>query len=132
MVYLSLQHQNFTSIQMKVDLKADTEVELESSFSFNVNYNDDNTGCIAELIQKVSQKSNPDEFNIVVDCRGQFVCEGIISNEAKKEAHIAAYSLLFPYVQNMIARLVMEAGLPPLMLGMAKIDTDDVAVTNNN
>ena len=28
MVYLSLQRQNFTNIQMKVDLKADTEIEL--------------------------------------------------------------------------------------------------------
>lgn len=132
MVYLSLQRQNFTGVQMKVDLKADTEIELESTFSFNVNYNDDNSGCIAELSQKVRQKSNPDEFNIVVDCRGQFVCEGIVSDETKKEAHVMAYTLLFPYVQNMIARLVMEAGLPPLMLGMAKMDTKDVAITNNN
>lgn len=131
MVYLSLQHQNFTGIQLKVDLKADTEIELESAFSFNVNYNNDDSGCIAELTQKVHQKSNPDEFNIVVTCRGQFICDGIVSDDTKKEAHVMAYTLLFPYVQNMIARLVMEAGLPPLMLGMAKMDVNDIAITNN-
>ncbi len=105
---------------MKVDLKTDTEIELESAYSFNVNYYNNNSTCIAELSQKVRQKSNPDEFNIVVDCRGQFVCEGIVSDDTKKEAHVMTYTLLFPYVQNMIAHLVMEAGLPPLILGMAK------------
>lgn len=132
MVYLSLQRKNFTAIQMKVDLKSDTEIELESTFSFNVNYNDNNSGCIAELKQKVLQKSNTDQFNIIVDCRGQFVCEGIVSDETKKEAHVMAYTLLFPYVQNMIASLVMEAGLPPLMLDMAKMDPNNITITKNN
>ncbi len=132
MVYLSLQRHNFRSIQMEVDLKTDNEIELESTFSFNVNYNDDDSGCIAELKQTVQQKSNPAEFNIVVDCRGQFVCEGIVSDETKKEAHVMAYALLFPYVQNMIARLVVDAGLPPLMLGMAKMDIDDISITKNS
>ena len=132
MVYLSLQRQNFRSIQMDVDLNADTEIELESTFSFNVNYNDDNTGCIAELKQIVRQQSKPEEFSITVACRGQFICEGIVSDETKKEAHVMAYTLLFPYVQNMIARLVVDAGLPPLMLGMAKMGVDDIAITKNS
>lgn len=130
MVYLSLQRKSFTSIQMKVDLKVNTEIELECSFSFNVNYNDDNTSCIAELKQIVRQKSNPDEFNITVECRGQFACEGIVSDEAKKEAHVMAYTLLFPYVQNQIAHLVMDAGLPPLMLSMSKMDIGDIEITH--
>ena len=132
MVYLSLQHQNFKKIQMEVELSADAEVELESTFSFNVNYNNDDTGCIAELKQVVRQKTNPDEFNIAVTCRGQFICEGIVCDNTKKEAHVMAYTLLFPYVQNMIARLVVEAGLPPLMLSMAKMDPEDIQLTKNN
>ena len=117
---------------MKVDLKADTEIELESTFSFNVNYNDDNSGCIAEISQIVRQKSNPDEFNIVVEGKGQFICEGILSDETKKEAHVMAYTLLFPYIQNMIARLVVDAGLPPLMLEMAKMSPDDIEIAHKD
>lgn len=131
MVYLTLQHQNFTNIQMKVDLKSDAEIELESNFLFNVNYNDDNSGCIAELKQTVRHKSNPDDFNIAVACKGHFACEGIASDEEKKEAHIIAYTLLFPYVQNLIAHLVMEAGLPPLMLRMAMMKAEEVHISNN-
>lgn len=132
MVYLSLQHHSFTNIHMNVELKPDTEIELEVGYSFNLNYNDDNSGCIAVLKQSVKEKNNPGEFDIVVDCKGQFVCEGIVSDETKKEAHVKAYALLFPYVQSMVAHLAVEAGLPPLMLGMAKIDVDDIKLSENN
>jgi len=132
MVYLTLQHQSFKNIQMKVDIKEDSEIELESTFSFGINYNDDNTVCIAEFKQVLQHKKNPDELSISVEEIGHFLCEGINSDEAKKEAHIMAYTQLFPYIQSLICRLTIDAGLPPLMINMEKLNSADVEVSNNS
>lgn len=131
MVYLTLQHQSFKNIQMKVDLKENTEIEIESTFSFNVGYNDDNSVCVAELKQVLQHKADPEQLSIVVEGKGQFVCEGIVSDEAKKEAHVMAYTLLFPYIQHLIARLTVDAGLPPLMINLTKMDPESVNIGPN-
>ena len=67
-------------------------------------------------------------MNIVVECVGWFAYEGILNDEDRKVAHAQAYMLLFPYVQNEIAQLVMSAGLPPLMIRMGKIDMESVKI----
>ena len=131
MVYLTLLHQSFKNIHMSIDLKEDSQVEIESNFSFNINYNEDNTSCIAELKQILTHKTDPQQLNILVESKGQFACEGIVSDETKKEAHVMAYTQLFPYVQNMIAQLTVNAGLPPLMIGISKMDPSDVKLVDN-
>lgn len=129
MVYLSLQRQRFHTIQMNVDLIENTEIEVESSFSFHVNYNEDRSACVAELKQALRDKSNPEQLNILVGISGQFECEGVVSDDAKREAHVMAYFMLFPYVQNMIARLTVDAGLPPLMIRPEKMEPKDITLT---
>ena len=131
MVYLTLQNQSFRNIQMKVDLKENTEIEIESKFSFNINYNEDDTVCIAEIKQILQHKTDPEQLEIIVEGSGQFTCEGIVSDETKREAHIMAYTLLFPYVQHLIARLTVDAGLPPLMISMTKMDPQQVNIGSN-
>ena len=131
MVYLTLQHQSFKSIQMNVDIKENSEIELESTFSFGISYNDDNTACIAELKQVLQHKNNPEKLSISVEERGHFLCEGVNSDETKREAHVMAYTQLFPYIQSMISRLTVDAGLPPLMINMEKLNPADIEVSNN-
>lgn len=131
MVYLTLQRQNFNNIQLKIDLKENSEIEIESTFSFNVNYNEDNSACIAELKQMLRHKADPEQLSILAEVRGQFACEGIVSDETKKEAHVMAYTLLFPYVQNIVARLTVDAGLPPLMISLAKMNPNNVKLSSN-
>lgn len=131
MVYLTLQHQSFKSIQMNVDIKENSEIELESTFSFGISYNDDNTACIAELKQVLQHKNNPEELSISVEERGHFLCEGVNSDETKREAHVMAYTQLFPYIQSLISRLTVDAGLPPLMINMEKLNPADIEVSNN-
>lgn len=131
MVYLTLQHQHFKNIQMSVDIKENSEIELDSTFSFNISYNEDNTACIAELKQVLQHKVDPREMSIVVEGNAHFICEGIDSDDAKKEAHIIAYTQFFPYVQNLIARLTMDAGLPPLMINSVRMRVDEVAIADN-
>lgn len=126
MVYLSLQQQIFNEIHMKIDMKEKTQIEIESRFSFSVSYNEDNSACIAVLRQEVREKNDPSQFNVVVESQGHYICEGISNDDEKKIAHVQSYCLLFPYVQNMIARLVSSAGLPPLMIKMEKMTSDNI------
>lgn len=130
MVFLSLNHQLFKAIHLEVDIKENTQLELESSFSFNVNYNEDNSLCVACLHQELKCKNSPQLFSAIVECVGHFTCEGIESEEDKKQAHIQAYALLFPYVQSKIASLTKDAGGPPIMVDMAKMRVEDVKIGN--
>lgn len=129
MVYLNLKKQFFKEITLKVDIKENTELELESTFSFNVNYNEDNTSCVACLKQELHCRSVPEAFNIVVESLGQFSCEGIDSEDEKKQAHVQAYAMLFPYVQSKIASLTKDAGGDPIMIEMARINPENVVLT---
>ena len=116
---------------MNVDIKENSEIELESTFSFGISYNDDNTACIAELKQVLQHKNNPEKLSISVEERGHFLCEGVNSDETKREAHVMAYTQLFPYIQSLISRLTVDAGLPPLMINMEKLNPADIEVSNN-
>ncbi|MBR2490791.1 MAG: protein-export chaperone SecB [Ruminiclostridium sp.] len=128
MVYLSLKQQVFKEILLSVDVKEDATLELESTFSFNVSYNEDNSLCIAKLRQEVRSNSASQLFNIVVEGIGHFVCEGINTDEDKKQAHVNAYALLFPYVQSKIADLSRDAGAQAVMIDMAKMRIEDVKI----
>lgn len=125
-MFLNLKQQVFKEIHMEVDIRENKELELESKFSFNVNYNEDNSSCIARLRQEVKSKRDAKEFSILVEGLGHFICEGIETDDDKKSAHVQAYMLLFPYVQNMVAQLARNAGLPPFMVDMANLRTEDV------
>lgn len=128
MVYLTLNQQIFKEISLKVDIKENSQLELQSSYSFNVSYNEDNSLCVAKLKQELKCPDNPEMFSIAVECHGHFNCEGIQTADDKKQAHIQAYSLLFPYVQSKIAGLTKDAGGPPIMVEMDKMRADRVFV----
>lgn len=130
MVYMSLKHQVFKEVHMKIDIKEESQLEIESTFSFNVNYNEDYSSCIASLRQEVKLKNNPSKFSIVVEGLGHYSCEGILNEQDKKMAHIESYTLLFPYIQNMVAKLALCAGLPPLMIERAKLKPEDIKFDN--
>ena len=132
MVYMNLKRLFFQEIHMKVDIKENMELEVESTFSFNVNYNEDDTSCVACLKQELNSKNIPEAFSVVVECIGQFSCEDISSDEDKKQAHVQAYTMLFPYVQSKIASLTKDAGGNPIMIEMAKTDPESVILTQNS
>lgn len=129
MVMLNLERWMFKDIQLHIDMEENMEVELESEFSMNLNYNEDNTICIAEIIQEVAYKKKPSVFQIKIIGVGHFSCEGLNSDEDKKQAHVIAYNFLFPYVQSMISNLTVNAGFPPLMIRRAKMDPKDIKLS---
>lgn len=126
MVYLSLDRQTFKEVQMQIEIKEDTQIEVMTRYSFDVRYSDDNSSCLAHLRQEAKSKDDSSKFYILVDGLGQFSCEGITSDEDKKIAHVQAYTLLFPYIQKMVETMASSAGSSPLMIKMAKMSPEDV------
>ena len=127
-MYLTLNHHRFRNIQMTVDLGESSGIAVECSFSFDLNYNDEYSACETVMVFRVISKDHPEAFGITLEGIGQFSCEGIDSDDTKRVAHVRAYELLFPYYQGMIARLTVDAGLPPLMIAMEKMKESAVQI----
>ena len=132
MVYMFLDRQVFKKISMDMNVHEKGKMDIESSFSFGIHLSEDHSSCIAKLYQDAKLKNDPSSFNISVEVVGEFSCEGISTEEDEKEAHIQAYLMLFPYVQNMIAKLTVDAGLPPLMIQMSKLNPDNIKIETLN
>lgn len=128
MVFLNLKQQVFKELNMVMTVEKNTEMQIDSRFSFNVQYADKNEFCVATLRQELVYRDDPNKFHIIVESIGNFACEGISSENDKKQAHIQAYTLLFPYVQNMVGQLAISAGLPRLMIEMVKMKAEDVNI----
>lgn len=127
-MYLQLITQRSVKLELTINIENEQTLEIENRFDFNVLYSDDNKKCKAVLNCEIRCKDNPDILHISAKNEGVFNCEGIEDEDDKKQAHVLAYTLLFPYVQNTISQLSVSAGLPPIMIEMAKIDPDTVKV----
>lgn len=131
MIYMSLQKQSFQKIVMEINLREGDEVEIESAFQFSVSYNEDNSACRANIKQVLQHKNDPSQLKIEIEGTGYFTCDGVESKQQEKDAHAMAYALLFPYVQSLIARLTLEAGVPPLMIAAARMDQAEIQFEEN-
>ena len=112
---------------MLVNFTGNTKVNLKSRYDFDVKYIDNNSECIARL-KYALEYNDPEQFELYVECYGRFQCEGIVDDQSKKEAHVTAYKLLFPYVQNKVSQLTVDAGMSPIMLRMEKMDIEQVHI----
>ena len=130
MVFLKLQQQAFRKIDLLVNVGTQPDMELESSFSFSMDYNENSTQCVARLNYDIHMKGEPEKLRAAVECLGVYACTGIEKEEDKKQAHVQAYQLLFPYVQGMIAHLMVSAGMPALMVEMMQLNPDDIVLNN--
>lgn len=130
MLYLTLQSQAFKNIHMLVNFPNDIEVKLKGIQDFKVQYGDNNSECVAKLMYGL-EYTDPTQFELSVECHGRFICEGIVDEDSKKAAHIKAYELLFPYVQNKIAQLTVDAGMPPIFIKMEKMEASQVQILDD-
>ena len=132
MVKLHLQRQTFPEVHVSVNIPDQREIQLKSDFGFRVNYAKENKSCLAILRQELNSKDPAAKCQVIVEVRGLFQVEGIVSDEDKKEAHVQAYKMLFPYVQNEISRLMTDAGLPPLMVQPVDMKVENVQMETGN
>lgn len=128
MINLQLQKIIYKKINSIFDIKENMELQVQNTFSLNVNYTENNNVCVATLRNDTNSPNNLDAFNISLEIVGVFSCEGIVSDIDKQEAHVQIYKYLFPYSQSMIADLSVKAGLPPLMIEMVNLNPSEVNI----
>lgn len=128
MAELHLQKVIYKKINSFIEIKQAIQLQMSNTISLNVNYEKDNKKCFAFIANKTIAIDHSDEFSIDLELVGIFDCDGINSNEDKREAHVQIYNLLFPYLQSMIADLSSKAGLPPLMINSANINANEIQI----
>ena len=126
---LQLISQRAITIQMNNKINDNQAYELETSFNFNVAYSDDNKQCRAVLRTDVRCKDDPEMLSINVEYEGIYQCDQINNDDDRKEAHVLAYILLFPYVQYMISNIAVSAGFPSIMIERSQIDSSNVELS---
>lgn len=104
------------------------QIQLDSGFSFNVNFAPDGKRCVAKLYQSIKDKEDGEELFLSVDMVGAFACENVETEDDKKLVHAQCYDQLFPYIQSMVQTLMQASGIPGFRLRKAIIDTDQVVV----
>lgn len=101
-----------------------------NSFSFSVNYNQDNTRCMAKLYQCVKDKTDtPDHrFFVSVELVGIFEVSGPLTDEDKRDFHVACYQQLFPYAELLAKQTCAAGGMPNFLLLRQRMTRDNVVV----
>lgn len=104
------------------DIKESKKIELGFGYSYNVKYSNQNT-CIGEFTAKITDKSNPDEFKIIVTATGIFRFK---EGTAKEVLHVETYNDLFPYVRSFVTTLTSNAGVPPIIIPFIDISKKEI------
>lgn len=107
------------------------QIQLDSNFTFNVNFAKDGKRCIARIYQSIKDKEGGEQLFASVDLIGAFACEGVEGDEEKKQVHSQCYDQLFPYVQSTIQSLMQASGIPGFQLRKAVIKADNVQIGKN-
>ncbi|MDQ9826298.1 hypothetical protein RFZ44_23670, partial [Acinetobacter sp. 163] len=82
------------------------QVQLDSSFSLNVNFASDGSRCLGKLQQTLRDKEFAGgRFTMTVELVGIFNCTGATTDEVKRQVHGEVYDQLFPYMQSQCASL---------------------------
>ncbi len=128
MVNLMLKKQAVREMHFVLNLTEDSRIEMENTLNFSVDYMDNNQRCVAKFRQIAKEKAFTPRLSIEVEMRGFFVCEGIFTDDDKRQAHVQAYDALFPYMQAIFSQITMNAGLPAMMLEKVRLDPRSVNV----
>ena len=105
------------------------QIQMDSSFSLNVNFSPDGTRCVGRLTQSLRDKEFiGGKFNLNVELVGVFSCTGATEDEVKRQIHAEVYDQLFPYMQSQCANLAASSGLPGLMIRKVEIDPNSISV----
>ena len=106
------------------------QIPLENSFSFSVNYNQDNTRCVAKLYQCVKDQTDGADhrFFVSVELAGFFEVTGPITDEDKRDFHVMCYQQLFPYGEMLVKQVCAAGGMPNFVLLRRKMTRDNVMV----
>ena len=82
-----------------------------------------NNSCVGEMSVNVFDREHDDKFFINLVLRGIFE----FSDKAEKEqVHVDSYKALFPYARAIITTLTANAGIPPIIIPEADIESQSI------
>lgn len=117
-----------TEIQLKVNIVNNSTINVETKHDYSVYYSEDEKSCRAALQIGVVSQSNPDELSILCTVQGDFVVDHIENDDDKRRIHVECYNSLFPYAQQLLARLCNDSALPPFFFPKHDIKEEDVVI----
>ena len=89
-----------------------TQLKLDTKYSYNVQYSKSLT-CQGELSIEVFAKDQPEKFAIKTKTVGVFSYK---EGADKDILHVKSFKALFPYARALITNIVVNAGMPPIVL----------------
>lgn len=99
-----------------------TQIKLGNQYSYNVKYTQNNT-CIGEMKVNVYDQDKKEAFFVKLELRGIFTFD---PNTEKERIHIDSYKALFPYARAIITTLTANAGIPPIFIPEADIESQSI------
>lgn len=101
------------------------QLDLSQRASFNVKYTSDNLHCIASLTVDMMDKNEPMDFNFKISTTAFMDCEPDMD---KKEIHKKAYDEIYPHVRALIITIMVNAGLPPIVIPKVKMNSENIKI----
>lgn len=116
-------------IDLTNKLEGQVQLDISQRASFNVKYTNDNLHCMANLTIDMMEKSAPMDFNFKISAVAFLDCEPGMD---KKEIHKKAYDEIYPHVRALVMNIMVNAGLPPIVVPKVKIDDSNIKVSGEN
>lgn len=117
-----LQGFKVTNVEFANNIKQNKKIELGFGYSYNVKYSAQNT-CIGEFTAKITDKTNPNEFKIIITGSGVFKFQQGVK---KEQLHVETYNELFPYMRSFVTTLTANAGIPPIIMPFIDISKKEI------
>ena len=115
-------------IDLTNKLEGQVKLDIEQRASFNVKYTNDNLHCAANLTIDMMEKTAPMDFNFKFSATAFLDCEPGMD---KKEIHKKAYDEIYPNVRTLITTIMVNAGLPPIVIPKVKMDDSNIKLAGN-
>ena len=128
MVIINMERHEAREVVFKTAITPGNPISMRNSFSFHVEYYENNTKGTAKIVHKTQENSLEPRIEISVTMLGYFTCGGVKSEDDKKHAHLQAYNQLFPYVRSLVATLTAAAGMPSIIVPKNAMDWDGISI----
>lgn len=115
-------------IDLTNKLEGQVKLDIEQRASFNVKYTNDNLHCAANLTIDMMEKTAPMDFNFKISATAFLDCEPGMD---KKEIHKKAYDEIYPNVRTLITTIMVNAGLPPIVIPKVKMNDSNIKLAGN-
>ena len=115
-------------IDLTNKLEGQVKLDIEQRASFNVKYTNDNLHCAANLTIDMMEKTAPMDFNFKISATAFLDCEPGMD---KKEIHKKAYDEIYPNIRTLITTIMVNAGLPPIVIPKVKMDDSNIKLAGN-